>query len=32
MKIQNCQQDLKVLLLTRIVNPFCEINVSKYAL
>jgi hypothetical protein len=27
-----CQQDLKVLLLTRIVNPFCEINVAKYAL
>jgi len=26
------QQDLKIKVLTRIVNPFCEINVAKYAL
>ena len=26
------QRDLKVRLLTRVVNPFCEINVVKYAL
>jgi hypothetical protein len=29
---QVCQLNLKVLLLTRAVNPFCEINVAKYAL
>jgi hypothetical protein len=29
---QACQLQMKVLLLTRIVNPFCEINVAKYAL
>jgi len=27
-----CQQDLKVLLLTRVVDPFCEINVAKHVL
>ena len=27
-----CQKDLKVLLLARAINPFCEINVAKYTL
>ena len=27
-----CQKDLKVLLLTRAINPFCEITVVKYTL
>ena len=26
------QLNLKVLLLSRTINPFCEINVAKYAL
>jgi hypothetical protein len=29
---QVSQLHLKVLLLTRVINPFCEINVAKYAL
>jgi hypothetical protein len=29
---QVCQLQLKVLLLARTINPFCEINVAKYAL
>jgi len=27
-----CQLNLKVLMLSRAVNPFCEINVTKYLL
>jgi hypothetical protein len=26
------QQDLKIKVLSQVVNPFCEINVAKYAL
>jgi hypothetical protein len=31
-EILGCQLNLKVLLLSRTVNPFCEINVVKYTL
>jgi hypothetical protein len=29
---QVSQRELKVLFLSKVVNPFCEINVGKYAL
>jgi hypothetical protein len=30
MKTQVSKLQLKILLLSRVVNPFCEINVARY--